>query len=709
MAHAASVNLANGFPTPGPQDPTSSNIMDHVFFLNESQWKAARETENYDVVVVGTGPCALGFVHRALENNPSIKILVLERGTFFLPEHFQNLPSATQEAGLSTMAETYPWTVDARSFNGKDGRVKYVRGQMPFFGGRSTLWSCWCPRPTDQELDGWPEVLKAAARKEFHAAEALLNVQNADMVDSSYCEKTMEVINKSMKRPVYRALQNAVQDSLQSGSRDGSLPGIYRVDPAPIASRSDTGVDFQKFSTPGPFLELLQNHPNLHIATNVTVKRILREDTFATALDTSRGVLPLGQAKLVLAMGCLPPTTLISNSFPELRNIGKRFAAHFVSSIVARVPKAALEKQDDKFGNLELGAVYIAGVADGDFTKQYHIQLSALYDQDPEDNFYKAFRYMPDVVATASQEQLRTSKDYVVLVCAVLGELDYRTKENTFLKNPDDPDITTRSKFRVVSNGVNDATTWDAMDNATFATLELLSKNGCGTKLEYWRNGFGWIDSRPTADERRAEFVFHESSTLHAGYEEDAPVDPESYRLKGTDNVYITGGGLWPQGGSWNPTMTMTGLAMDLANKLTTVGTRRVLGYDVGEIVAELDPAENVYIVLKDKQSHYLWVNKNFADLVGKTQDELIGTKDTHMEHVKHDEEVLSSGKALRNFHETITAQCKTYNIVTQKGLIRNKNNPNEFLGISVCFSISSSTTDGDCCQSPQSKLARQY
>lgn len=53
----------------------------------------------------------------------------------------------------------------------------------------------------------------------------------------------------------------------------------------------------------------------------------------------------------------------------------------------------------------------------------------------------------------------------------------------------------------------------------------------------------------------------------------DAPVDL-NYQLKGTDNVFVTGGGLWPRGGSWNPTLTMTALALDLADKLVSNVTR---------------------------------------------------------------------------------------------------------------------------------------
>jgi choline dehydrogenase-like flavoprotein len=38
------------------------------------------------------------------------------------------------------------------------------------------------------------------------------------------------------------------------------------------------------------------------------------------------------------------------------------------------------------------------------------------------------------------------------------------------------------------------------------------------------------------------------------------------YRPRGVENVYVTGAGLWPTSGSWNPTLTMVALAQHLAD-----------------------------------------------------------------------------------------------------------------------------------------------
>lgn len=105
-----------------------------------------------------------------------------------------------------------------------------------------------------------------------------------------------------------------------------------------------------------------------------------------------------------------------------------------------------------------------------------------------------------------------------------------------------------------------------------------------------------------------------------------------------------------------------------------------------------MDVMDGVYLCLKDRDSVFLWVNQNFAELVGMTRDQLIGQRDSRAEHVKHDQAVLHSGVPLLNFHETIAVpaadgQMLNIAIVTQKGLLRAKGGT-EIVGITVNFSL---------------------
>ena len=576
--HSRKHNLGHGFPTPGPQDPTVETIMDHIFFMNDEKWKKAREFGQYDMIIVGTGFCGHAVVHRTLEHKPTAKILMVERGPFFLPDHVQNLSPAVS-CTIGGISETFPWTLDGRTASGQDGIVTWQHGMLPFFGGRSNTWSAWCPRPKKEELNGWPDVVTDKLYRHdaalLRCAEELLNVQTVDKVDEACSNKPMHEIvgaKKNKNRSIYCALQRSIQKRLNGALHSEALKdvGIYRTDPAAIASKSEASTNFQKFSVTGPLLDLLQRYENLHIVTNCTVEKILSDGTskgsIAKALVTSKGVCLIGKANLILAMGSLPPTTLIQNSFPELKNIGNRFTSHIITAITARIPKEVVEEDDDKFDELEVGAMYVAGVCDGNYKKQYHIQLSIIHDQDPLMNSNKAYGYMPDIMSTASRDQLQSSKDHVIFVCAVLGELYYRN-ESSFLKNKNDPDETTNSVLRIVSNREEDLKTWDAMEKATYKMLEMTVGKENKDQLEYWKDGIGWTYDR---QKFRVDTLVHEGSTLYFGDENDveAPVEASNYKIRGVENVYVTGAALWPQAGSWNPTLTMVALSLDLADML---------------------------------------------------------------------------------------------------------------------------------------------
>jgi hypothetical protein len=342
-------------------------------------------------------------------------------------------------------------------------------------------------------------------------------------------------------------------------------------------------VDYEKYSASGPLLNLLlecaknTTDKPLQIMMDCLVKKICHDGNGkATNLETNKGDFKLGDAKLILAMGTLPPTTLMLNSFPKLKllkSIGTRFSSHFISSIIARVnPKVKAHNistifSEDK-GKLEMAAVYVAG-KNKTLDHQFHIQISAVIDETPIANIYDTMRHLPDVVAAPSMEQLTSSKGYILYVCACLGQIDHNNPKNYFQLN-DTSDITSNATLQCVTNDA-DTALWDMMDNSTFTILDdYLSYNDT---IEYWHPPASgqlegsWQKGHPSKQQRRVPGLVHESSTMWIGEDTSAPVDM-NYKFRGVENVYLTGGALWPTGASWNPTCAMTGMAMDLADRL---------------------------------------------------------------------------------------------------------------------------------------------
>ena len=210
-----------GYPSPGPQHITSDQIMNDLFFMTDAEWDQERRKADYDYVVIGSSFCALAFITRALRNKPDAKIIVIERGVYYHPEHFQNLPPAFVATVGGTTCETFSWTITKKTHEGQ--YIKWQHGTHNFFGGKSPFWSGWCPEPTDDEMKGWPGRTKKAVHEYFHEAKKLLNVIPADEI----CHR------ESGSKPIFGELQGDIQDRLKDLS--DQIPAVTRCMAAPLA------------------------------------------------------------------------------------------------------------------------------------------------------------------------------------------------------------------------------------------------------------------------------------------------------------------------------------------------------------------------------------------------------------------------------------------------------------------------------------------
>ena len=316
----------------------------------------------------------------------------------------------------------------------------------------------------------------------------------------------------------------------------------------------------------------------------------MHENGEAVTLQTNIGNFELGDAKLILAMGVFPPTTLMLNSFPSfkpLAGIGTRCSAHFRTSLIARVPLCSVVHSQEVYDSLmkkitqrpEVAAFYIPGT-NPDSKRQFHIQLSAVLDATPDiDN---TMRHFPDVIPVPTKKQLSLSKDppHIIFLCKNIGELDHANKDNWFRLNTKVPDndincsensnVACNTTLQVVTND-KDLQVWDTLDESTFTILEgLESREGPNhaPKIEYWHKSTeSWQKEQPPPEQFRNKDLVHEASTMWLGDDESSPVGLD-YRFKGVENVYLTGPALFPTTGSWNPTCTMAALAINLADKL---------------------------------------------------------------------------------------------------------------------------------------------
>ncbi|MBN8466734.1 GMC family oxidoreductase [Corallococcus exiguus] len=555
--------ISLGYPVPGPQEASADEIAGQAFFATPNDWSTIQASA-YDFIVIGTGPTGVAFIEQTLKHNPNARILVLERGGFWLPTHYQMLPLAFQ-AATGSPPTTYPWTRTTRMATTE--LEFFQAGYIPVLGGRSTYWSAWCPAPTPDLMRDWPqELIDVTLQPGFwDRARAFLHVTPMDKVHDG----------------VYGSLQHQIDVNLRENFKR-YVPSAESAFPAPIAVGNTPwkGVKFYKYSTVGTLLDLQQSQKALAaqgkgqpltIVDHCVVNRLVHDaHGTVTALETTRGPLAVSSAKVVLAMGTIPPATLLMNSFKEaLPNIGKRYTGHFMSHITARVKRSAFKD----LAALEIGATYLDGKAPNGL--QYHVQTSAFASANPEADESTIAHEAPDAAAVASMAQLKGSEDYVVFVCATLGEVSEKNPDNWIRMNGG-TDPATNITLQL-QPGVQDHHLWDVLDEATYQSIDVMAgRAGCSGSapdVEYWvddasGNGGRWQSERPDRKKIRLNIIVHEASPLWMGKDPATSVVGLDYRPHGVHNVYVTGGALFPTSGSWNPTLTMCGLAQDLADRL---------------------------------------------------------------------------------------------------------------------------------------------
>ncbi|KAF8881429.1 hypothetical protein CPB84DRAFT_1873282, partial [Gymnopilus junonius] len=395
-----------GYPEPGIQSPTARQVIAKDFLVSDETWEDICNSGDVDYIVIGSGFTALAFIEQTLKQDPKKKIICLERGDFWLPDHFQNLPLPFKYT-LGGPSETFPFSLSRLTY---ESTVKFVHGSTPFFGGRSTFWSAWSPTPTPDLMREWPSsMLKVAGNSDsefFKRARALLKVTPADEIGPPYANLQVE-INERLKNV------------------KGKIPSATDAYPAPMAVGAvaqSTTIRFTKFSTPGALLALYEQQQDrvknktgsaLLLATNTAVQYLVTElgfplipkagddDIPVRFVRSDRGPdLPIRpNTKLYSAPAHFRMRLYFSIASPGTGTDYRRRRTDsdraFPSHVVGRVRRSAFTSLDPE--KLEISAEYIAGLASNGL--QYHIQVTGVSSPDPHQDAEDAARFCPDYAA----------------------------------------------------------------------------------------------------------------------------------------------------------------------------------------------------------------------------------------------------------------------------------------------------------------------
>jgi hypothetical protein len=602
-----------------PLDPQKSDFSLDVFgryICNGMDEVLNNNAVPFNIIVVGGGsfgPILATHVFNQASANQH-RILVLDAGPYFLPEHLQNLPKIGPDAVWGNppdpnVQRDRVWGLPWRS---KNPTVDNFPG-IPFcLGGRSLYFGGWSPELLESETRGWPADLL----NDLRARPSGYFQQASEQIGTN-------ITNEYIHGPLHEALRQQLFDALNG------IPNVFplaetpqhldqqQVDSVPPDKREQLKLEaplavqgagphaglaaINKFSTV-PLLtsaarrawteslkppasdgrqygddskRRLMVVPNCRVARLVTVKdgdswrvtELVLQDS-RTGLKFPNLPVPRESA-VVIALGTIESTRMALLSFPEIPNyhlIGTNFMAHLRSNNTINVPIAALKYLVP--GALEAqqsrqSALFLKGRADlGDGkVGHFHLQITASAATGAgQDSELELFKKIPDIDLVHAMEQV--PRDHVVITLRGIGETQPHNPDNRITLANDQPvdEAGVPRAFVEISNPSNPNP--DPADSPQ-TVLDRRLWQAMDRTAEAVAIAFGAVNPTFGGPQNRDPMgsTHHEAGTLWMGADPSNSVTNRDGRFHYVGNAYVAGPALFPTLGSPNPMLTGTALA----------------------------------------------------------------------------------------------------------------------------------------------------
>lgn len=519
--------------TPAPSNNTVYTNLAEYFLGN---WQDLKQS--YDYIVIGGGAYGTTFVQRILSLSKTARVLILEKGTVFFPDHSQNMPPSYVNAVYG--AAVSPWICEGDF---------YVAPQQPYVGGRALFWNAWVPQPRPFEFPDWPQAAVERLNREWYPANEMIGRRFSLACDGN---------------------DNATLDSVAKNrlfaGNDTIACAVPLATPADLESAMATGADvaprqFAKYAPVAHLVGLVQAYPDrLKVVPLTTVTamqadngRISELELAATEGD-ARTTLAVGAAQVILANNTIEAASLALTAFPDHPLLGKNLCVHNRSALTFRIPVDQFPSIADQ---LQVCGYYQLSQINSQ--RFFHNHISVVYNPDPQQDNDFLYRILPDA-SSAQSLAMYQQTGYVYVLVQALGEvLGERSAHswNHVSRSGDQTVVTIKAREP-------DNKAWEIMNRSVFDIVRVLS---AGAEVEYMHAppdnplAISWHKEPPAHICSR--MVFHEAGTLWMGDDPADSVTDIRGKMHGVANLYGTGSMLFPSPGSWNP--TFTGIAMTFA------------------------------------------------------------------------------------------------------------------------------------------------
>jgi hypothetical protein len=501
------------------------------------------------------------------------RILVLDAGSFLIPEHVQNMaqigfnvPGAIPPTADPGVARELVWGLPWR------GNVDFP-GLAYCAGGKSLFWGGWCPRLTAANLIDWPS-----------ATAAYLNA-NYDVLED---EIGVSVTTDFISGPLFIALRDACQAATPGVPNIELGLGTNGVADAPLAVQGEPPASglfsFDKYSVMPALIGAIRedagnsggddSHRRLFLVPRAHVVRFYENGgtvhTLEVDVNGGRQFLNIQpDAAVILAASTIETTRIALHSSPSPL-MGRNLQAHVRSDFTVRIRRAAFPGLPT---DVETAALLIRGLAP---TGRFHLQITASAHSGGSDALL--FHMIPDL-DLLDEQLMNDDPDWITVTVRGVGET--HGDRTTTIPNsnaswinlsPFDVDeFGVPRAFVHFALGANDAATWQAMDQASVDLVQAIA--GAPGNIEYlYDGGFQTAPfpfNRPFPEWHRGlGTTYHEAGTLWMGYDAATSVTDPVGRFHHLANAYACDQSIFPTVGSVNPTLTGVTLARRLAQAL---------------------------------------------------------------------------------------------------------------------------------------------
>lgn len=565
------------------------------------------DARDFDIIVIGGGTFGSAIAQQLFANDcaGNHRILVLEGGPFFVPEHNQNMP-----AGIGHPNDKLPKPNDkeARSIASmrakghKDGEPYSEVWGLPWhspigftglsysIGGRSVHWGGWSPRLLDEEMPTstsgaphrWPNAVVDELKSQYfgEAAEQIGVEETNDFIHGPLHEAMRKRLAKGIADNQVKYAIPLAQLPTTLKLPSGTTPAqeeLMKLE-APLAVQCKPPrpgfFPINKFSTVPLIVKAIRAaysesegddvKKRLMIVPKCRVNHLVYQGGRVTEVFTNQRAEPIQVppgGKVIIALGTIESIRLALLSFegmPNYANIGKNLMAHLRSNLDFRIPREALEPLlSPTIKELQSSALFVKGRAtrtDGTVIGHFHQQITAsglgFVDFNSEAELFKT---VPDI---DTLELFKTADDgSVVITVRGIGEM-VPENSNSFVRldNELDENGERRAFVSIEKNSIDDDLHEIMDENAR--DIVTVFANGKAVEPPP-------TSSNPSGGAFRHDGLgstHHECGGLEMGDDPSTSVTNSDARFWHVENAYVAGPALFPTIGSANP--MLTGMAM---------------------------------------------------------------------------------------------------------------------------------------------------